>query len=56
MEFNLEAYFERIGYEGVAEVDFDTLKKLSFLHTQTLPFENLNPFLGIPVNLSSINI
>src|SRR5699024_11501632 len=56
MEFNLEAYFERIGYEGVAEVDFGTLKKLSFLHTQTLPFENLNPFLGIPVKIDQTSL
>lgn len=48
---NLEAYLERIGCEGPVKADFDTLCKLQKLHPQAIPFENLNPLLGIPVKL-----
>jgi N-hydroxyarylamine O-acetyltransferase len=50
-KINLTAYFNRIGYEGSATANLETLRKLHLLHTQTIPFENLNPLLGIPVKL-----
>jgi N-hydroxyarylamine O-acetyltransferase len=50
---DLDAYFERIGYKGSAEANFETLRELHRLHTQTIPFENLNPLLGTPVKLDA---
>ena len=52
-EGNLRAYFERIGFKGEARPDRATLEALVGAHTATIPFENLNPFLGLPVSLSS---
>jgi N-hydroxyarylamine O-acetyltransferase len=51
-EGDLQAYFERIGYRGDARPDRATLESLVAAHTATIPFENLNPFLGIPVSLA----
>lgn len=48
---NPEAYFRRIGFVKKAKADLETLKELHLLHTQTFPFENLNPLLKIPVLL-----
>lgn len=49
--FDLSAYFARIGYEGPRTPTLDTLRALQRLHTQAIPFENLNPLLGLPVRL-----
>ncbi|WP_339924988.1 arylamine N-acetyltransferase [uncultured Cyclobacterium sp.] len=49
---SLKAYFKRIGFEGKAEMSLDTLKKLHNLHPQAIPFENIDPLLGIPVELT----
>ncbi|SHF07847.1 N-hydroxyarylamine O-acetyltransferase [Fodinibius roseus] len=48
---NLDNYFERIGYEGPDSPTLDTLKTLHRKHTENIPFENLNPFLGMEVKL-----
>lgn len=48
---DLDAYFERIGYTGRPSPDLDTVRELITLHTQSIPFENLNPFLGWPVDI-----
>ncbi|MFO7826823.1 MAG: arylamine N-acetyltransferase [Cyclobacterium sp.] len=47
----LQAYFNRVGYSGEKEATFASLELLHYLHPQAIPFENLNPFLGIPVRL-----
>ena len=52
-KINLDNYFHRIGYKGNPSVDIQTLSALQELHTQTIPFENFNPLLGIPVKLDS---
>jgi N-hydroxyarylamine O-acetyltransferase len=49
---DLSAYFERIGFTGEARPDRQTLEALVAGHTGTIPFENLNPFLGLPVLLT----
>lgn len=49
--FDLTAYLRRIDYRGQPAVDLDTLKSLISLHTQAIPFENLGPFLGQPVEI-----
>lgn len=48
---NLSAYFERIGYTGGPAATLETLRQIHFLHPQAIPFENLNPFLRLPVQL-----
>ena len=48
---NLDAYFERIGYIGPRTATLETLRTLHRLHPQVIPFENLNPLLGLPVKL-----
>lgn len=46
-------YFERISYEGPKEATLEVLRALHLLHPKSIPFENLNPFLGIPVPLDT---
>ena len=48
-EINLEAYFQRIGYDGPREATLETLKALHLKHPIAIPFENLNPIMGLPV-------
>jgi N-hydroxyarylamine O-acetyltransferase len=48
---DLDAYFKRLGYQGPAAADLQTLQRLHALHAQAIPFENLSPFLGEPVKL-----
>ncbi len=47
----LLSYFQRIGFNGNAEPTLECLHSLHFLHPIAIPFENLNPFFGIPVLL-----
>jgi N-hydroxyarylamine O-acetyltransferase len=51
--FNLDAYFERVGYAGPAAEHLETLRELHRLHPQAIAFENLNPLLGLPVPLDA---
>jgi N-hydroxyarylamine O-acetyltransferase len=51
-KFDLEGYFKRIDYTGSsAKPNLETLREIHVRHAQSIPFENLNPFLGIPVVL-----
>lgn len=50
MTLDLNGYFERIGYRGAADPTFDVLHELVTAHTRTIPFENLDPLLGVPVD------
>lgn len=51
--FDLDAYFERIGYSGSRRATLDTLAAIHLAHAQTIPFENLNPLLKWPVRLDA---
>lgn len=53
---DLTAYFKRIGFDGKAQSDLETLKRLNFLHVRTFPFENLNPLLGLPVKIDPASL
>lgn len=44
--FDLDAYFERIGYGGPASADFETLSAIHARQVDAIPFENLDPFTG----------
>jgi arylamine N-acetyltransferase len=49
MTTDLAAYFARIGYSGPAEPTLETLHTLVAAHNRSIPFENLDPVMGIPV-------
>lgn len=50
-DFDLDAYFARIGYGGRTEPTLETLTAIHALQVAAVPFENLDPLLGRPVNL-----
>lgn len=50
---DLDAYLQRIGWHGPApRADLPSLRQLAVLHAAAIPFESLNPWLGLPVVLS----
>ena len=49
----LKQYFDRINYRKGTEQTIQTLTLLQIRHSLTFPFENLNPFLDIPVLLDT---
>src|SRR5437868_4696945 len=51
--FDLDAYLERIGYSGPRGATLDVLTAVHALHPAAIPFENLNPLLGLPVALDA---
>jgi arylamine N-acetyltransferase len=46
---DVAAYFGRIGYRGPVEPTIETVHALVAAHNGSIPFENLDPLLGIPV-------
>ena len=46
---NVAAYFNRIGYRGSADPTVETVHALVAAHNRSIPFENLDPLMGIPV-------
>ncbi|MEE6177002.1 arylamine N-acetyltransferase family protein [Mycobacterium sp. 050134] len=54
MTLDLNGYFERIGYRGAAEPNLDVLQGLVTAHTGSIPFENLDPLMGVPVDDLSV--
>ncbi|WP_406813879.1 arylamine N-acetyltransferase [Mycobacterium sp. M23085] len=50
MTLDLSAYFDRIGYRGAAEPTLEVLQDLMTAHTGSIPFENLDPLMGVPVD------
>jgi N-hydroxyarylamine O-acetyltransferase len=55
-EFDLDAYFERIGFGGPGTPSLETLAEIHLRHTEAIPFENLDPFLGRPVRLDAASL
>jgi N-hydroxyarylamine O-acetyltransferase len=49
---DLDAYFQRISYDGPTIPSLDTLNGILSAHVQTIPFENLDVLLGRPIELS----
>jgi len=50
---DLPAYLSRIGQPDISGgPSLDTLQRLVLHHAQAIPFENLNPFAGLPVSLA----
>ncbi len=54
--FDLDGYFQRIGFTGRPTATLGTLRTLLICHTETIPFENLNPLLGWPVLLDAASL
>jgi N-hydroxyarylamine O-acetyltransferase len=52
----LEAYLRRISLVGPIEPSLPTLRALVQAHVAAIPFENLNPFLGLPVSLDPVAV
>lgn len=48
---SLSSYLRRIAYDGPLETSLESLQRLHYLHTQSIPFENLSPFTGREVHL-----
>ena len=48
---DLAGYLARIGHHGPALPELATLQALHVLHPAAIPFENLDPLLGLPVPL-----
>jgi N-hydroxyarylamine O-acetyltransferase len=48
---DLDAYLRRIGLSAASVPDLATLQLLVAAHVAAIPYENLNPFLGLPVDL-----
>lgn len=51
--FGLDAYLARIGLAAPVAADLASLRALITAHLAAIPFENLAPFLGVPVVLDS---
>ena len=50
---DLPAYLSRLGRPDISGgPSLDTLQRLVLHHAQAIPFENLNPFAGLPVSLA----
>lgn len=50
-KFDLNAYLQRVGWRGTVAADLATLRGLAIAHVATIPFANLNPLFGLPVDL-----
>ena len=55
-EANLDAYLRRINYAGSIAPTLETLQAMHRLHVNTIPFENLDPLMELPVRLQLSDI
>lgn len=51
MSLDLQQYLGRIGAGDAAAADLPTLRHIVYRHALAIPFENLDPFRGVPVSL-----
>ncbi|MGV9708525.1 arylamine N-acetyltransferase family protein [Streptomyces sp. NPDC003483] len=54
--FDLDAYLERIGWEGDRRADLPTLRGVHRAHALSLPFENLEPLSGTAPSLAPADL
>jgi arylamine N-acetyltransferase len=47
---DLTGYFERVDYSGGTDPTPEVLQDLVTAHTHAIPFENLDPLLGVPID------
>jgi N-hydroxyarylamine O-acetyltransferase len=55
-EVDLDAYFDRIGYEGPREATLDVLNVLHSLHPANIPFEAIDVFTQTSISLTPADI
>ncbi|MBC9713092.1 arylamine N-acetyltransferase [Streptomyces sp. TRM66268-LWL] len=55
-ELDLEAYLERIGFDGPREPTLETLARLQRAHTTSIPFENVHAVRGVPLPLDLASV
>ncbi len=48
----LDAYLKRIGFNGKPQVDLETFKRIHRLHSDTIPYENLDVQAGLPIGIA----
>lgn len=53
---DLGAYLERIGLHGPVSPDLATLREIEQAHVAAIPFENLDPFLGVVPALDTASV
>jgi N-hydroxyarylamine O-acetyltransferase len=53
---DLNAYLTRIGHTGAPRPTLEALREIAVLQPQAIPFENLNPLLGLPVQLDPASL
>lgn len=53
---DLDAYFQRIGYDGPREPSSAVLSDIVHAHVLTIPFENLDVLLGNPIQLDAASL
>lgn len=51
LSMNIDAYLERINYDGSRDVNAETLRALQVAHLMSVPFENLSIHAGEPIVL-----
>ncbi|MES2028405.1 MAG: arylamine N-acetyltransferase [Pseudomonadota bacterium] len=54
--FRLDRYLARIGFDGPVAPDLATLTAIHAAQVDALPFEGLNPLLGLPVKLDMASV
>ncbi|TGQ50888.1 arylamine N-acetyltransferase [Mesorhizobium sp. M1C.F.Ca.ET.193.01.1.1] len=54
--FDIDAYFDRIGYRGPTDASLATLKALHRQHPQAIPFENIDALMGVSVGLDRASL
>ncbi|MFI1763164.1 arylamine N-acetyltransferase [Streptomyces sp. NPDC020800] len=54
--FDLDAYLQRIGWEGGRRADLATLRGVHLAHSLSLPFENLEPLSGRAPSLAPADL
>ena len=48
-DIDVTGYLSRIAYTGPTEPTLDVLTALVAAHNRSIPFENLDPVMGVPV-------
>ena len=48
-DIDLTGYFSRISYIGPTDPTLEVLAALVAAHNRSIPFENLDPVMGVPV-------
>ena len=56
LDFRLDDYLTRVGFDRAVKPDLATLAALHAAHVNAIPFEGLDPLLGRPVRLDLASV